>query len=238
MAINTGCSGFYNRHWKGVFYPETLAQSKWFTFYCEHFNTIELNGTFYKFPTAISLETWYKKSPVNFSFAVKAPRLITHYKKFKDCSQQIDEFYNACELGLKDKMGCLLFQFPPGFKYDEDSLDLILKSLKPQFKNVVEFRNPGWWNKEVYDALKAHDIIFCSVNHPKLPEDIIITSSTAYVRLHGNPQLFYSAYSDEFLSTLHNTLVKNKKIKDAFVFFNNTASTVGIINAQQFKSIL
>ncbi len=236
MKINTGCSGLYNGHWKGVFYPETMPQSKWFTFYREHFNTIELNGTFYKFPTAKMLDGWYKKSPADFTFAVKAPRLITHYKKLKDCSQQIDEFYNACELGLKDKMGCLLFQFPPSFKYDKDSLELILYSLKPHFKNVVEFRNAGWWNNEVYDELKAKDIIFCSVNHPQMPEDIIITSSTTYVRLHGNPQLFYSSYSDEFLLTLHNTLLRNNKIKDANVFFNNTSSTAGILNAQQFKA--
>ena len=238
MKIYTGCSGFYNRQWKGVFYPEALAQSKWFAFYCEHFSTIELNSTFYKFPTAKTLDGWYKKSPPGFIFAIKAPRLITHYKKLKDCSVQIDEFYNACEFGLKDKLGCLLFQFPPSFKYDEDSIQLIIKSLKPHFKNVVEFRNPGWWNKEVYDELKANEIIFCSVNHPQMPEDLIITTSTAYVRLHGNTQLFYSAYSDEFLSTLHRTLVKNTGIKEAYIYFNNTASTAGILNAQQFKGFL
>ena len=237
MKINTGCSGFYNRHWKGVFYPEKLAQSQWFTFYCEHFNTIELNVTFYKFPTAKMLDVWYKKSPADFLFAVKAPRLITHYKKLTDCSQEIDEFYIACEDGLKDKLGCLLFQFPPSFKYDEDSLKLILKSMKPQFNNVVEFRNAGWWNKEVYEALKVNNIIFCSVNHPQLPEDLIVTSPTAYIRLHGNPQIFYSSYSDELLLSLHNSIVENANIKDAYVFFNNTASTAGILNAQQFKAL-
>lgn len=183
------------------------------------------------------LDVWYQKSPADFSFAVKAPRSITHYRKLKDCSQEIDDLYNACELGLKDKLGCLLFQFPPGFKYDADSLELILKNLKPQFKNVVEFRNPGWWNEEVYDALEANDIIFCSVNHPKLPQDIIITSSTVYLRLHGNPQIFYSSYSDEFLLNLHNSLVENAKIKEAYVLFNNTAGTAGIMNAQRFKEL-
>ena len=237
MKVHTGCSGFYNRHWKGVFYPEKLAQSQWFAFYCEHFNTIELNITFYKFPTVKMLDVWYKKSPADFSFAVKAPRLITHYKKLKDCSPQIDDLYNACELGLRDKMGCLLFQFPPSFKYDEASLDMILKSMKPQCRNVVEFRNAGWWNKEVYDALTANDIIFCSVNHPKLPEDIIKTSSTLYVRLHGYPQIFYSSYSDEFLLNLHNSIVSNENINDAYVLFNNTAGTAGILNAQRFKAI-
>lgn len=237
MRINTGCSGFYNRHWKGAFYPEKLAQSQWFAFYCEHFNTLELNVTFYKFPTAEMLDVWYKKSPADFSFAVKAPRLITHNKKLKDCSREMDDFYNACEHGLKDKLGCLLFQFPPSFKYDEDALELILKSMKPQFKNVVEFRNTGWWNDEVYEAFKANNIIFCSVNHPKLPDAIITTSSAVYVRLHGNPEIFYSSYSDEFLTNLHNTILKNQMIEEAYVLFNNTASTAGVLNAQQFKAI-
>lgn len=235
MEIHTGCSGFYNRHWKGVFYPEDLAQSKWFGFYCEHFNTFEINSTFYKFPTVKILDNWYKKSPTDFVFAVKAPRLITHYKKMKECSLELDDFYNACELGLKDKLGCMLFQFPPAFKYSAESLELILKSLKPQFKIAVEFRDPSWWNKEVYDALESNNIIFCSVNHPKLPEDIIVTAPTVYIRLHGNPKIFYSSYSEDHLLNLHKLLMKNKKIKEAYVFFNNTASTAGILNAQQFK---
>jgi len=87
------------------------------------------------------LEAWYNKSPEGFLFAVKAPRLLTHFKKFVDFSQQIVDFYNACEFGLKEKLGCLLFQFPPSFKYDEETLELNVKSMKPQFKNVVEFRN-------------------------------------------------------------------------------------------------
>ena len=236
MKIHTGCSGFYNRHWKGVFYPEELAQSKWFSYYCEHFNTLELNSTFYKFPTVKTLEGWHNKSPDDFLFAVKAPRLITHTKKLIDCASELDDFYNACKKGLKDKMGCLLFQFPPSFKYSSEALELVLRSLKLTFKNVIEFRDVSWWNKEVYDAFKANNIIFCSVSHPRVPEDIITTSSTAYVRLHGNPKIFYSSYSEAYLSNLHHILMKNKELKDAYVFFNNTASTAGILNAQQFKT--
>ena len=237
MKINTGCSGFYNRHWKGVFYPEDLAQSKWFTFYCEHLSALELNVTFYKFPTVKIMDNWYKKSPADFTFSIKTPRVITHYKKLKDCSQELDDFYNVCEIGLKEKLGCLLFQFPPSFKYSAETLELILKSMKPQFKNVVEFRHISWWNKEVYDALEEYNIIFCSVSLPQLPEDIIVTNSTAYFRLHGNSKQFYSSYSDQYLLNLHNYLIKSKKIKDAYVFFNNTASTAGILNAQHFKLI-
>lgn len=86
MKINIGCTGLSSRHWKGIFYPDPLAQNNWFAFYCEHFNTIELNVTFYKFPTAKMLDVWYKKSPHNFSFAIKAPRVITYFIKLKDCS--------------------------------------------------------------------------------------------------------------------------------------------------------
>jgi uncharacterized protein YecE (DUF72 family) len=88
-----------------VFYPEHLAQSKWFTFYCEHFNALELNITFYKFPTVKMLENWYNKSPANFTFAVKAPIIITHYQKLQDCSILIEDLFKVCEFGLKEKIG-------------------------------------------------------------------------------------------------------------------------------------
>lgn len=149
MIFKIGCSGFLNRHWKGVFYPEQLAQSKWFTFYCEHFNTLKLNVTFYKFPTVKMLENWYNKSSLGFTFIVKTPRIITHYKKLQDCSELIEEFYKVCNVGLKEKLGGLLFQFPPSFHYSEETLELIIKSLHPSFNNIVEFRNSSWWNEVV-----------------------------------------------------------------------------------------
>src|SRR5690606_31791839 len=114
-----------------------------------------------------------------------------------------------------------------------ESLQLIIKSLKNSFRNVVEFRDVSWWNEEVYDSFKANNITFCSVSHPELPEDIISTNDTVYCRLHGNPQIFYSSYSHDYLSNLYSLLKKNKTPNDAFVFFNNTASTAGILNAQR-----
>src|ERR1044072_2743501 len=77
-----GCSGFYYREWREAFYPQGLPQRKWFEFYCESFNTVELNVTFYRFPKLEDLQGWYHRSPDDFRFTVKAPRLITHYKRF------------------------------------------------------------------------------------------------------------------------------------------------------------
>ena len=237
MKIHTGCSGFYNKHWKGIFYPDDLPASKWFNFYAEHLDTVELNVTFYRFPTVKLLEGWYNKSPDKFLFAVKAPKLITHEKKFENCQAELHDFYNNCSLGLKEKLACLLFQFPPSFRYSEHTLELILKNMNPDFTNVVEFRHVEWWQPDVYDAFKKNNIIFCNVNHPKLPDTHIETTPITYIRLHGNPEIFYSNYSEEYLLDLHTYLNKNIHLKEAFVFFNNTASTAGIINAQQFQTL-
>ncbi|MEJ7671821.1 MAG: DUF72 domain-containing protein [Chitinophagaceae bacterium] len=74
------CSGFHYKEWKEVFYPKDIPQTKWFEYYCQHFNTIELNTTFYRFPRPEALQSWYKRSPEDFKFSVKGPRLISHYK--------------------------------------------------------------------------------------------------------------------------------------------------------------
>lgn len=230
-----GCSSFNNRRWIGIFYPDDLPAKEWFSYYCKHFNTYELNATFYKFPTAKSLHTWYKKSPDGFIFSVKAPKLITHIKKFVDCAREINDFYVACRDGVNDKLGCVLFQFPPSFHYSPDKLQLIINSLNPDFKNVIEFRHESWWIQEVYDAFLKNSFIFCSVNYPGLPTTIIKTASTGYVRLHGNPQLFYSEYSPEELSKMYDEIRRANKLKEIFIYCNNTASTAGILNALAIK---
>ncbi|MBS1494295.1 MAG: DUF72 domain-containing protein [Bacteroidetes bacterium] len=232
-----GCSGFYNRNWKGVFYPEDFPQSKFFNYYSEKFNSLELNVTFYRFPKTETLKKWHDKSPGGFDFAVKAPKLITHMKKLNDCDRLLDDFYSACEDGLKEKLGCTLFQFPPSYKYTEERLEQVIKSLRSEFKNVIEFRDAGWWNKKVYDTLAENKIIFCTVNHPKLPEDIVINSDTAYIRLHGNPDIFYSKYSYEELQKLYAAVNKKRKVKTIYIFFNNTASTAGVLNALEMKTL-
>jgi uncharacterized protein YecE (DUF72 family) len=236
MKLLTGCSGFYNRHWKSIFYPEGIPQSKWFHHYCEHLPTLELNTTFYKFPTSERLQQWYKNSPDDFLISVKAPRLITHFKKLKDCERLFHDFYTACEAGLKHKLAFTLFQLPPGIPYSEETLQLITGSLNPSFRNVVEFRHESWWNATAYDALAEKNIVFCTASHPKLPEAVIANTSTAYVRLHGVPVMFYSGYDDPYLLKLHASL-KRKKVKEAFVYFNNTAGNEGILNALKFQEL-
>ena len=235
MRFYIGCSGFYNAHWKGIFYPDELARSGWLAFYASQLHSLELNNTFYRFPGLKAMQNWHDKVPEDFCFSVKAPKIITHLKKLQECGQLLNDFYSVCEQGLRDKLGCLLFQFPPGIAYSEAFLEKILLALKPGFRNVVEFLHESWWRPEVYEALREHKISFCSISHPTLPGEIITTSETAYVRLHGTPRMFYSNYSPDQLEKLHEQLTKRKQLKEVFVYFNNTAGPAGIQNALQLK---
>jgi len=231
--IQIGCSSYNNRYWKGIFYPEDLPTSKWFDYYCQHFDTYEMNGTFYKFPTVRIFENWYKKVPEGFLFSVKAPKDITHFKKFADCETLLADFYNLCETGLKEKLGPILFQLPPSYNFTPERLHNIIKSLDKKFQNVVEFRHQSWWNQEVWEALLQNNITFCSVSYPGLPEDILTQFPIIYIRFHGNKKLFYSGYSKEDLDKIKNAISDSST--QAFVYFNNTAGTEGILNALEFK---
>lgn len=234
--LQVGCSSFQNSLWKGVFYPDNLTRSKWFSYYCEHFQTYELNGTFYKFPSAESLKKWHDSSPVDFTFSVKAPKLITHIRKFENCENELAEFYATCENGLREKLGCVLFQFPPSFNYTKERLDNLILGLNLNIKNVIEFRNESWWRNEVYDAFTENDIIFCNTSYSKLPQTLVATTETLYFRLHGIPKLFYSEYERDELDGLYQKIIENP-CTDAFVYFNNTAGVGGIKNALYFKTL-
>ncbi|QEC67841.1 DUF72 domain-containing protein [Panacibacter ginsenosidivorans] len=233
-----GCSGFSYKEWKGNFYPQKLPQTRWFEYYSTHFNTLELNVTFYRFPQLKIMENWFAKSPEDFLFAVKAPRLITHYKKFNDCQQLLSDFYTTISKGLKNKLGPVLFQLPPQIKYDEIFLQKLIYSVDNSFNNVIEFRHSGWWRQDVYDILKKHGITFCGINHPQLPADVITNTPLVYYRFHGAPKLYYDEYAKADITTMANDILSSKRAKDVFVFFNNTATMAAINNANQLKQYI
>lgn len=238
MKWNIGCSGFHYKEWKGVFYPEKLAQRLWFEYYSTRFHTLELNVTFYRFPQFSFLENWYNKSPDHFVFAVKAPRLITHYKQFSECSDLLSDFYTTIRAGLKNKLGPVLFQLPPQLKYSDEKLRLILDSLDPSFINVIEFRQVGWWRKEVKDELSKRGVAFCGISYPGLPNEPVINNETAYYRFHGVPRLYYSPHPEYELRKVAEVFLKSKMLKKVFIYFNNTANASAIQNANFLESLV
>lgn len=114
-----GCSGFSYKHWKGKFYPADVPARLWFEYYCQHFNTVELNVTFYRMPKPETFKAWYDRSPRDFMFTVKAPRIITHYRKFLNTKDDLLRFYGTIGDQLHDKLGTVLFQLPPNFVHTQ-----------------------------------------------------------------------------------------------------------------------
>jgi uncharacterized protein YecE (DUF72 family) len=236
MKYYIGCSGFSYKEWKGEFYPEKLPQRKWFEFYCSRFNTLELNVTFYRFPRAALLNAWFDRSPDDFLFAVKAPRLITHFKKFNETEGLLRDFYGAIAEGLENKLGPVLFQLPRQLPYSKELLDRIIQSLDPHFLNAIEFRDPGWWIPEVEHALAENGIIFCGISHPSLPETFMHNRKDVYYRFHGVPRLYYSEYDPAVMQAFAKNL-RSPDVNHAYIYFNNTAGGAAIHNAEELIKI-
>jgi len=237
MEWKIGCSGYHYPEWRRIFYPEDVPQRKWFEFYCRHFNTLELNVTYYKFPRIEFLRNWFTRSPEGFSFTIKAPRNITHFKKFRDAQRMLNDFNEMAKEGLAEKLGCVLFQFPPNFQYEPERLSRILDMLDGSVRNVLEFRHISWWNQDAYDAFAKAKISFCGMSHPSLPDQVIRTTDTLYYRFHGVPHLYHSQYEVRQLEAIANEMLSQRGARQSYVYFNNTAEGHAITNAKQLQDI-
>lgn len=229
-----GTSGWNYPHWTGKFYPKNISKKDWFDFYSKNFNTVEVNYSFYRWPSKKTMEKWYKEAPRNFKFTLKAPRTITHIKKLKNTERQIADFYKLSSL-LKEKLGALLFQLPPSMKFNDNNFkkfEKFLKSLNKNKDNVIEFRHKSWWNKEVYHLLKKNKITFCIVSGLGMPEEIISTNDIAYFRFHGRN---YSTLYPKNAIKKYANIMKNLRCKKIYAYFNNDANAYSIKNARELK---
>ncbi|KUG09347.1 DUF72 domain-containing protein [Solirubrum puertoriconensis] len=237
-TYHIGCSGYHYRHWRGLFYPEKLPMRRWFEYYAEHFATLELNVTFYRFPQLSFLQNWHQISPAKFVFAVKAPRLITHYKQFNGVGELLLDFYGTVQEGLQEKLGPVLFQLPPRAAYTTGRLQRILDYLDPAFQNVLEFRHPSWWHPAVYAALAERGISFCGQSHPELPDAVVATGPVLYYRFHGVPRLYQSPYSPAFLQRVHAEVAAAPQVEQAYLYFNNDIDASAIADAQHMQTLV
>lgn len=232
-----GTSGFSYLHWVGKFYSEDLLQSKWLEFYIQNFNTVELNNTFYRLPDEKVFKSWYERSPKNFIFAVKVNRYITGIKRLKDIDSSLTLFLKRVEI-LKEKLGPLLFQFPPNFKINLSRLENLLKLLPKSFLYSFEFRHPSWYDEKIYQILEKNNVSFCIADWPI---DIIpkVTSNFLYIRRHGANSKTGPYGGDYTKSQLKNDAEYIKKNnKDTYVYFNNDANAYAVKNAKELIQFL
>ena len=240
-AILVGTSGYNYLHWRNIFYPKGLAQNKWLSFYIQHFNTVELNVTFYRLPSKKTFEGWYKKTPKDFKFVIKGSRYITHIKRLKDCRDPLNLFFKNSS-PLKEKLICVLWQLPPSLKVDLKRLENFIKIIKKKYthcRHSFEFRNETWFNKDTYNILKKNDLNLCIADSANLTTHEVITSDFIYLRFHGGKILYGSNYSDKELKMWARKAKKWLRAKKMLLaFFNNDASGFAVKNALKFKELL
>ena len=229
-----GCSGYYYPQWKGKLYPKDLASRSWLAYYSSVFNTVELNGTFYRRPQVSALKQNNLATPVDFAFSVKMSRYITHVQRLKD-KQTTNDFQSLILDGLEHKLRHFLFQMPPNFHYSEENLGKIISGIPHNPQNVVEFRHISWWNNRVKDALSSANITFCNIDYPGLDSWFISSSDRFYLRLHGNPKLFVTSYTRTRLKDFYNAFPESGITRS--VYFNNTVTEAGFRNARQLMKI-
>ena len=183
MNFLAGTSGYSYKEWKGNFYPEKLPAKKMLEYYATKFRTVEVNNTFYRMPNVKTLELWRDSVPPEFRFVIKASQKITHFKRLKETSDEIDYLFRALTvLGLT--LGPVLFQLPPNLKCDLDRLKAFLDVVPPEPTIAFEFRHASWFDDAVYDVLRARNAALVIADTDEEPiESITSTADWGYVRL-------------------------------------------------------
>lgn len=236
--IHIGTSGWHYKHWRGTFYPVDLKPPDFMNYYLNHFDTVEINNSFYRLPTPETFITWRQAVPENFIFAVKASRYITHNKKLIESKEALHQLMHNVS-GLQKKEGVILFQLPPGWKCNVDRLREFVASLDPSHRYTFEFRNQTWYNDEVYDVLKNKNIAFCiyELDHHMSP--VVTTADYVYVRLHGPEGKYTGSYSDKTLEMWAKRCADwSADKKDVYIYFDNDQMGYAAFNAKTLQNML
>jgi len=177
-----GTSGFDYPEWKPGFYPADLPRKQFLQYYATRFRSVELNNTFYQMPTPARIASWCDATPGHFRFVLKVPRRITHSERLKLPSEALAYFLQTAS-GLKERLGALLFQFPPFFKCDNEKLLSFLAALPREIPAAFEFRNESWFTEETYRILEGGAAALCVNDADEKSTPIRLTSRFAYLRL-------------------------------------------------------
>lgn len=239
LIFYIGTSGWTYDHWKGRFYPEGLARTKWFEHYCKSFSTVEINATFYrKFNDQVYFN-WKNNVPKYFRYVLKTPRIITHRKYLVNADYEIIDFVKSASL-LNDKLGLILLQLAPQTKYNPELLKKTIMLFGSPQKLAIEFRSKVWFTEEIYSLLKESGAVYCNADSPKSSLNDWITSDTAYIRLHGREKWYACNYSEKELLEISLLLKEfiEKGVKKIYVFFNNDYEGYAPENALKLKQIL
>jgi uncharacterized protein YecE (DUF72 family) len=235
-VLRIGTSGWVYKHWQGLFYPPELRPAEWFGHFARHFDTVEINNSFYRLPSEAAFDAWREQAPPGFMYAVKASRFLTHFKKLKEPQAPLTLFFErASRLG--PTLGPVLYQLPPRWKLNLPRFAAFMDAL-PRGAHVVEFRDQSWVNEAVFAAMAQRGVSHCIHDMRGLEIPARVTSSPAYLRFHGAssqggdyPRHELEAWARRIREWLGQGL-------DVFVYFNNDWGGFALRNAWTLREIL
>ena len=214
MKIHIGTSGYGYKEWKGIFYTEKISPREMLRFYVERLNAVEINYTFHHMPTERIIAPWAEQVPDDFTFAFKAPQVITHVKRLKDVGEEAGYFFKTMSI-LEKKMGPALFQFPGSFRANHQALEEFLALIPAHIHCAFEFRSKSWFKNDILELLRAKGCSLCTADTDEKPADAIIsTAPWGYLRLRR------SEYTEADLSQWLDRILA-QKWEQAFVFFKH-----------------
>jgi len=236
-----GTSGWVYPHWKGRFYPDDLSERRWFEFYARHFDTVEINNTFYRLPDEKTVVRWREQAPESFVYAVKASRFLSHIKRLKGVSAPLRQLLETVGL-LRDRLGPILVQLPESFHLTGENftrLRVFFRSLPPRPPFVMEFRHASWFTEEVYALMRDYGVGLCIVSDPERPTDFQVTGDCVYVRFHGSgDQRYRGNYQEAELVAWARQIATLAARRTAYIYFNNDFNAYAIRNAQRLRELL
>ena len=238
-----GTSGWSYKDWIGPFYAE--KDRSMLRAYSKVFRTVEIDSTFYRYPSKGMVMGWVKYSPEGFVYSAKLPKLITHKKKL-DLNERVEEdlqkFIELIEpLSLSGKLGCILIQLPPKFQYKPKELEDFFKILPTHIRFAVEFRDPSWMRQETWTLLEEYQVAYTIVDEPLLPPEIHVTSDIAYFRWHGHgtrPWYNYRYQVEELEPWIPKVKKAAEKVQRIYGYFNNHYHGYAVENCLQVLEML
>ncbi|MFL5907533.1 MAG: DUF72 domain-containing protein [Solirubrobacterales bacterium] len=232
--VHVGCSGWVYPHWRELFYPKGVPQRSWLSYYAQHFETVEVNSTFYRLASPSAAEGWVEQSPDGFLFAVKASRYLTHIKRLTGLKEGIKRFYERLEaLTRTQKFGPVLWQLPENFHRDDERLAGALAAL-PAGRHAFEFRHPSWFVDDVYGLLRSHGAALVIGDDPSRPfQSHELTTDWTYIRFHRGNRGRGGNYSTSEIDDWAQRIAGWRRRVEVFAFYNNDWEGYAIRNAKR-----
>jgi uncharacterized protein YecE (DUF72 family) len=234
--VRVGCSGWNYKSWKDEFYGGLPARL-WLRHYAEHFDTVEVNNTFYRLPLRSSVAAWVEQTPSDFVFAVKASRYLTHVKRLTDLERGLERYYERIEpLVRSPKLGPVLWQLPPNFRRDDDRLAGALAVLPPG-RHAFEFRHASWFTDAVYELLRSCGAALVIADRPEVKpfQTHEFTTDWTFVRFHYGSRGRRGNYSERELEEWARRFEEWRERVEVLAYFNNDWELFAVRNALWLK---